>query len=174
MLGSHRMGRLHGNPHTGPIEQPCLRKSDHMWQGGLRVGGFVTEQLCIGRAAPVFLGGLLGFFLSVGPLSPEVWFKNVHNSHLSSPLYLTFTACFASQCYPGREARPAVMMLIFLKIYFIEVHLIYNVVLVSAVQQSHSVMRIYISFFILFSIMVWGYQMQTIVHRTVKQQGPTM
>lgn len=62
MLGSHRTGRLHGNPHTGPVEQACLRKSDHMWQGGLCVGGFVTEQLCVGRAAPVFLGGLLGFF----------------------------------------------------------------------------------------------------------------
>ena len=38
-------------------------------------------------------------------------------------------------------------------IYFIEVKLIYNVVLISAVQQSDSV--IHISFFIFFSIMVY-------------------
>ena len=38
-------------------------------------------------------------------------------------------------------------------IYFIEVKLIYNVVLISAVQQSDSV--IHTSFFIFFSIMVY-------------------
>ena len=45
----------------------------------------------------------------------------------------------------------------FLKIYFIEVWLIYNVVLISAVQQSDSVIHIYIYtfFFIFFSMMVY-------------------
>ena len=43
------------------------------------------------------------------------------------------------------------------KSYFIEVQLIYNVVLISAIQQSDSVIHIYIYtfFFILFSIMVY-------------------
>ena len=36
------------------------------------------------------------------------------------------------------------------KIYFIEVELIYNVVLTSAVQQSDSVIHLYTSFYILF------------------------
>ena len=39
-------------------------------------------------------------------------------------------------------------------IYFIEVQLIYNVVLISAVQQIDSVIYIYI-YFIFFSIMVY-------------------
>ena len=38
---------------------------------------------------------------------------------------------------------------------FIEVYLIYNVVLVSAVQQSDSLIHIYIYIFIYFSIMVY-------------------
>ena len=41
------------------------------------------------------------------------------------------------------------------KVYFIEVQLIYNVVLISTVQQSDSVIHIYIFFFIFFSIMVY-------------------
>ena len=44
---------------------------------------------------------------------------------------------------------------LFKKIYFIEVQLIYNVVLISAVQQSDSVIHIYTFFFIFFSIMVY-------------------
>ena len=49
------------------------------------------------------------------------------------------------------------METIFKKIYFIEVLLTYNVVLISAVQQSDSVIHIYIYilFFILLSIMVY-------------------
>ena len=43
----------------------------------------------------------------------------------------------------------------FFKIYFIEVQLIYTVVLISAVQQSDSVIHMYTFFFILFSIMVY-------------------
>ena len=39
--------------------------------------------------------------------------------------------------------------------FFIEVYLIYNVVLISAVQQSDSVIHIYTFFFILFFIMVY-------------------
>ena len=38
----------------------------------------------------------------------------------------------------------------FFLIYFIEVHLIYNIVLISAVKQSGSVIHIYILFQILF------------------------
>ena len=38
----------------------------------------------------------------------------------------------------------------FFLIYFIEVHLIYNIVLISAVKQSGSVIHIYILFHILF------------------------
>ena len=37
----------------------------------------------------------------------------------------------------------------------IEVELIYSVVLISAVQQSDSVIHVYTSFFIFFSIMVY-------------------
>ena len=40
-------------------------------------------------------------------------------------------------------------------LFFIEVQLIYNVVLVSGVQQSDSVIHIYTFFFIFFSIMVY-------------------
>ena len=43
----------------------------------------------------------------------------------------------------------------FLKIYFTEVQLIYNVVLIPAVQQIDSVIHIYTFFFIFFSIMVY-------------------
>ena len=39
-----------------------------------------------------------------------------------------------------------------IKIFFIEIQLIYNVVLVSSVQQSASFIHIYIFFFRLFSI----------------------
>lgn len=46
-LGSHRLGRLHGNPHTGRVEQLRLSKSYLTWQGGLHVGVFVTEQLSV-------------------------------------------------------------------------------------------------------------------------------
>ena len=41
------------------------------------------------------------------------------------------------------------------KIYFMEVQLIYNVVLVSGVQQNDSVIHTYTFFFIFFSIMVY-------------------
>ena len=41
----------------------------------------------------------------------------------------------------------------FLKTYFIEVQVIYNVVLISAVQQSESYMCIYIHIHILFHIL---------------------
>ena len=44
---------------------------------------------------------------------------------------------------------------LFLKIYFIEVRLIYNVMLISTVQQSNSVILVYIYFFIFFSITVY-------------------
>ena len=43
----------------------------------------------------------------------------------------------------------------FILFYFIEVQLIHNVVLISAVQQSDSVIHMYTFFFILFSIMVY-------------------
>ena len=47
------------------------------------------------------------------------------------------------------------VMTSFFLIYLIEVYLIYNVVLISTVQQSDSVMHRYIFFFIFFSIMVY-------------------
>ena len=49
--------------------------------------------------------------------------------------------------------------LFFFKIYFIEVELIYNIVLVSTVQQSDSaVIHVYTFFFIFFSIrFITGY-----------------
>ena len=43
----------------------------------------------------------------------------------------------------------------FKKLYFIEVSLVYNVVLISAVQQSDSVILTYTFFFIFFSIMIY-------------------
>ena len=45
--------------------------------------------------------------------------------------------------------------ILFLKIYFIQVWLAYNVVLVSTVQQSDSVVNIYVFCFLFFSIMVY-------------------
>lgn len=44
-------GRLHGNPHAAPVEQPRLSKTYLIWQGGFCVGVFVTEQLFVGQAA---------------------------------------------------------------------------------------------------------------------------
>ena len=48
-----------------------------------------------------------------------------------------------------------VLQIPFLNIYFIEVLLIYSVVLISAVQQSDSFIHRYTFFFIFFSIMVY-------------------
>ena len=48
-----------------------------------------------------------------------------------------------------------VLLFCIFKIYFIEGLLIYNVVLISAVQQSDSVIHIYTFFFIFFSIMLY-------------------
>ena len=48
------------------------------------------------------------------------------------------------------------------KIYFMEVQLIYNVVLISAVQQSDSVTHIYIFLFVFFSIMVYHRILSTV------------
>ena len=45
--------------------------------------------------------------------------------------------------------------LTYLKIYFIEVQLIYNVVLISTIQQSDSIIHMYAFCFIFFSIMVY-------------------
>ena len=46
-------------------------------------------------------------------------------------------------------------LFIYLKFYFIEVWLIYSVVLISAVQQSDSLTHIYTFFFIFFSTVVY-------------------
>ena len=53
-------------------------------------------------------------------------------------------------------------------IFFIEVQLIHNVVLISAVQKSDSVIHIHTFFFILFSIMV-NHRILNIVHCAVQQ-----
>lgn len=44
----------------------------------------------------------------------------------------------------------------FFNLFFIEVYLIYNVVLISDAQQNDSVIHIYTSFFIFFSTMVYA------------------
>ena len=53
------------------------------------------------------------------------------------------------------RACPLSWLDIFFYINFIEVQLIYNVVLISTIQQSDSVVHIYTFFFIFFSIMVY-------------------
>ena len=47
------------------------------------------------------------------------------------------------------DVEGQIVYLIFLNLLFVEVWLIYNVVLISAIQQSGSVIHIYIFFFIL-------------------------
>ena len=53
-----------------------------------------------------------------------------------------------------REAGNLIFFLFLKKNYFIEVELVYNVVLISGVQQSDSVIHICTFFFIFFSVMV--------------------
>ena len=55
----------------------------------------------------------------------------------------------------------------FFLIYFIEVELIYNVVVVSGLQQSDSVIHIYTFSFIFFSIMAY-YRILNIVPCTIQ------
>ena len=65
-------------------------------------------------------------------------------------------------CRPQARVQRRALCSIYLFI-FMKVELIYNVVLISGVQQSDSVIRVYIFFFILFSIMVFPFGILNIV-----------
>ena len=58
--------------------------------------------------------------------------------------------------------------LCFVNLFFIEVQLIYNAVLVSGVQQSASVIHIYLFFFRFFSIIGNYYKILNIVPRAIQ------
>lgn len=69
---------------------------------------FVTLQLCIGRAAPGFLGGLLWFssFLLVGLLLPAAWFQNVHKLPFVQ-LFIVYLPSFLCVSVPSWEGGQA-------------------------------------------------------------------
>ena len=87
--------------------------------------------------------------------------------YISKLLFIQFSAC------PQDGSSISVLsslhaLLLLLLFFLIEVWLIYNVVLISAVQQSESVIHIYTFFFIFFSIMVYPRTLN-IVHCTTQQ-----
>ena len=84
------------------------------------------------------------------------WFpESLRSSHISKgaadrkpqPLQSTFLHIFLTSSF--FSSKPFICFLIY---FFIEVQLIYNVVLVSGAQQSDSVIHIYLFFFRFFSI----------------------